>query len=328
MATPKELHDKKRKLSFFGAPCDLGASTRGTNMGPAALRIARLVETKIEMGYDAEDLGDVTLLSTFSDELIRKSAAHEGNYARAPEIARWTRAIEVKMLEIFKAGRLPVFMGGDHSLSIGTLAAAAKHARQFKRKLFVLWVDAHADFNTPATSPSGNVHGMTLAVACGEPGLDIFRDEDFALIPPSQVFMIGIRQIDKGERRLLEDRGVNVIDMPQIDETGVAVQMRRILEKVRKENGMLHVSLDADFLDPVIAPGVGTPVQGGATYREAHLVMEMLEDSGLMTSLDLVEVNPFLDERGKTALLIVDLCASLFGRSILDRPIYSPGRKS
>ncbi len=322
-----ELHDNKRKLAFFGAPCDIGASTRGANMGPAALRVALLVETKKEMGYEVEDLGDVTPLSTFPEESVRKAGDLQGNYSRAPDVARWTRAIEKKTMDIFSSGRLPVFMGGDHSLSIGTLAAAAKYARNLKRKLFVLWVDAHADFNTPGTSPSGNIHGMTLAVACGEPGLDIFRDDDFALIPPSQVFMIGIRQIDKGERRLLEDRGVHVIDMPQIDETGVAVQMRKILERVRKENGMLHVSLDADFLDPVIAPGVGTPVQGGATYREAHLVMEMLEDSGLMTSLDLVEVNPFLDERGKTALLIVDLCASLFGRSILDRPIYTAGRK-
>ena len=320
-----ELHLTKRRLAMFGVPCDIGASTRGTNMGPSALRIARLAETMREMGYAVQDRGD---LAVSTAETSAPSDASGNNYHRAPGIAAWTEAVEAETRKIFEEGALPIMLGGDHSLSIGTLAAAAKHARTLKRKLFVLWVDAHADFNTPATSPSGNVHGMTLAVACGEPGLDIFRDDDFALIPPSQVFMIGIRQIDKGERRLLEDRGVNVIDMPQIDETGVAVQMRKILERVRKENGMLHVSLDADFLDPVIAPGVGTPVQGGATYREAHLVMEMLEDSGLMTSLDLVEVNPFLDERGRTALLIVDLCASLFGRSILDRPIYNPGRKS
>jgi arginase len=319
-----ELHSTKRRLVLFGAPCDIGASTRGANMGPSALRIARLAETIREMGYDADDRGDLAVLT---DALPEPANPGSGNYYRAPFIAAWTRAVEAETLKIFEESALPIMLGGDHSLSIGTLAAAAKHARHLKRKLFVLWVDAHADFNTPATSPSGNVHGMTLAVACGEPGLDIFRGDDFALIPPSQVFMIGIRQIDKGERRLLEDRGVNVVDMPQIDETGVAVQMRKILERVRKENGMLHVSLDADFLDPVIAPGVGTPVQGGATYREAHLVMEMLEDSGLMTSLDLVEVNPFLDERGRTAILIVDLCASLFGRSILDRPIYAPGRK-
>ena len=324
MAAAPELHSQNRKLALFGVPCDLGASTRGTNMGPAALRIARLAECLREMGYDAEDRGDLQIIPA---PLAPPVVPTEGNYYRAPAIAEWTRAVETEAAKILASGALPIMLGGDHSLAIGTLAAAAKHARALKRKLFVLWVDAHADFNTPATSPSGNVHGMTLAVACGEEGLDIFRSDDFALIPPAQVFMIGIRQIDKGERRLLEDRGVNVIDMPQIDETGVAVQMRKILEQVRKENGMLHVSLDADFLDPFIAPGVGTPVQGGATYREAHLVMEMLEDSGLMTSLDLVEVNPFLDERGKTALLIVDLCASLFGRSILDRKIYAPGKR-
>jgi arginase len=313
----------RRRIALFGAPCDLGASTRGTNMGPAALRVARLAETLQELGYEAEDRGDVRPLLPKSASPIPASGT---NYSRAPEILRWVKAIEAEANQILNEGALPVLMGGDHSLSIGTLAAAAKHAEVLGRKLFVLWVDAHADFNTPQTSPSGNVHGMTLAAVCGEPGLELFRDENFVLVPPAQAFMIGIRQIDKGERRLLEERGVNVIDMPQIDETGVAVQMRQILETVRLENGMLHVSLDADFIDPSIAPGVGTPVQGGATYREAHLVMEMLEDSGLMTSLDLVEVNPFLDERGKTATLIVDLCASLFGRSILDRPIYRGGR--
>jgi arginase len=324
MNPPSELDDLKRRIVLFGAPCDLGASVRGANMGPAALRVARLAETLRELGYEAEDAGNITPSPT----IPAPSSSHLlGNYSAAPAILGWVKAIEAQASLILKGGALPVLMGGDHSLSIGTLAAAAKHAKSLGRKLFVLWVDAHADFNTPQTSPSGNVHGMTLAVACGEPGLELFRDDDFVLIPPSQVFMIGIRQIDKGERRLLEERGVNVIDMPQIDETGVAAQMRQILETVRAQSGMLHVSLDADFIDPSIAPGVGTPVQGGATYREAHLVMEMLEDSGLMTSLDLVEVNPFLDERGKTALLIVDLCASLFGRSILDRPIYAPGRK-
>jgi arginase len=323
MANTPQLKDTKPRIVLLGAPCDLGASTRGANMGPAALRVARLAETLQELGYEAEDRGDAAPLSPQTASSVTPSGT---NYSRAPEILNWVKSIEAEVGKVLKEGALPVLMGGDHSLSIGTLTATAKHAQALKRKLFVLWVDAHADFNTPQTSPSGNVHGMTLAAVCGEPGLELFRGDDFVLIPPSQVFMIGIRQIDRGERRLLEERGVNVIDMPQIDETGVAVQMRQILETVRMENGMLHVSLDADFIDPSIAPGVGTPVQGGATYREAHLVMEMLEDSGLMTSLDLVEVNPFLDERGKTATLIVDLCASLFGRSILDRPIYRGGR--
>jgi arginase len=325
MDPTSEPHATRRRVVLFGAPCDLGASTRGANMGPAALRVARLAETLQELGYEAEDRGDVANLLPLKDALATGKSA--SSY-RTPEILQWVKSVEAEASQILNEGALPVLMGGDHSLSIGTLGAAAKHAKTLGRKLFVLWVDAHADFNTPETSPSGNVHGMTLAAVCGEPGLELFRDDEFVLIPPSQVFMIGIRQIDKGERRLLEERGVNVIDMPQIDETGVAVQMRQILETVRMENGMLHVSLDADFIDPSIAPGVGTPVQGGATYREAHLVMEMLEDSGLMTSLDLVEVNPFLDERGKTATLIVDLCASLFGRSILDRPIYRGGRPS
>jgi arginase len=323
MDPTSELHGTRRRVALFGAPSDLGASTRGANMGPSALRVARLAETLQELGYEAEDRGDIALLSPPSGSSIPAGGT---NYSRAPEILRWVKSIEAEASKIFGECAFPVLMGGDHSLSIGSLAAAAKHAKALDRKLYVLWVDAHADFNTPETSPSGNVHGMTLAAVCGEPGLELFRDEEFVVIPPSQVFMIGIRQIDKGERRLLEERGVHVIDMPQIDETGLAVQMRHVLETVRMDNGMLHVSLDADFIDPSIAPGVGTPVQGGATYREAHLLMEMLEDSGLMTSLDIVEVNPFLDDRGKTATLIVDLCASLFGRSILDRPIYRGGR--
>lgn len=329
MSLTPGLQDLKRRVVLFGAPSDLGASTRGANMGPAALRVARLLETLRELGCEAEDRGDAAPSSPPHLNITASSITpSQANHHPSPAILAWVRAVEAQTSQILGEGALPVLMGGDHSLSIGSLSAAAKHAKAKGRKLFVLWVDAHADFNTPQTSPSGNMHGMSLAVACGEPGLEQFRGDDFVLIPPDQVFMIGIRQIDKGERRLLEERGVNVIDMPQIDETGVAAQMRQILETVRAQNGMLHVSLDADFIDPSIAPGVGTPVQGGATYREAHLVMEMLEDSGLMTSLDLVEVNPFLDERGKTALLIVDLCASLFGRSILDRPIYRGGRSS
>ena len=194
-------------------------------------------------------------------------------------------------------------LGGDHSLAMGSIGGVARHAAEAGRELFVLWLDAHSDFNTPLTSPSGNMHGMSLAMLCREPGLEgVFGDEPHGFIDPSRLHLFGIRSIDSGERRLLQDRGVDVVDMRRLDEDGFAVSIRRIIDRVRARNGLLHVSLDVDFLDPTIAPGVGTAVPGGATYREAHLVMELLYESGLKPSLDLVELNPFLDERGKSAL--------------------------
>ncbi len=218
---------------------------------------------------------------------------------------------------VMREGRLPVVLGGDHSLAMGSIAGVARYAREAGRKLFVLWLDAHSDYNTPRTSPSGNMHGMPVAMLSGEPGFDdLFGDEPRGLIDPSHVHLFGIRSIDADERRLLQARGVDVVDMRRLDEDGFAVSIRRIIERVRAAGGLLHVSLDVDFLDPTIAPGVGTAVPGGATYREAHLVMELLYEFGLSPSLDLVELNPFLDERGRSALLLVDLTASLFGRQV------------
>ncbi len=215
-------------------------------------------------------------------------------------------------------------LGGDHSLAMGSIGGVARHAAEAGRELFVLWLDAHSDFNTPLTSPSGNMHGMSLAMLCREPGLEgVLGDEPHGFIEPSRLHLFGIRSIDSGERGLLRDRGVDVVDMRMLDEHGFAVSIRRIIERVRARDGLLHVSLDVDFLDPTIAPGVGTAVPGGATYREAHLVMELLYESGLNPSLDLVELNPFLDERGKSALLLVDLTASLFGRQV-----YSAARRT
>jgi arginase len=202
---------------------------------------------------------------------------------------------------------------------MGSVNGMARHARDLGRPLCVLWLDAHADFNTPGTSPSGNMHGMSAALLAGEPGLEVvYGQEPRAPLPPGNLHLFGIRSIDQGERTLLRARGINVIDMRQIDELGVAVPLRRILDKVNAANGMLHVSLDVDFLDPSIAPGVGTTVPGGATFREAHLVLELLHDSGLVVSLDVVELNPFLDVRGRSALVLVDLIDSLFGRQIIE----------
>ena len=216
-------------------------------------------------------------------------------------------------------------MGGDHSLSMGSVNGVARYWQQeMNRPVFVLWLDAHADYNTPATTLTGNMHGMSAAFLCGEPGLDgLLGDQPRVSIGPDQLDLFGVRSIDPLERELVRDRRVAIADMRAIDEFGVGVLIRRVIERVKARNGVLHVSFDVDFLDPDVAPGVGTTVPGGATYREAHLVMELLHDSGLVRSVDIVELNPFLDERGRTARIAVELIGSLFGLQITDRPTPS-----
>ncbi|HWZ39357.1 MAG TPA: arginase, partial [Bradyrhizobium sp.] len=240
------------------------------------------------------------------------------------EIQRWTRALSRCGYELARSGSIPIFLGGDHSLSMGSVNAMARHWRESGRELFVLWLDAHADYNTPATTLTANMHGMAASFLCGESGLDhLLGDEPRASIDPDRLELFGTRSIDRLEKDLLRARRVSVADMRQIDEFGVGVLIRRVIDKVRARDGVLHVSFDVDFLDPAVAPGVGTTVPGGATYREAHLVMEMLHDSGLVGSVDIVELNPFLDERGRTARTAVELIGSLFGQQITDRPTPS-----
>lgn len=213
-------------------------------------------------------------------------------------------------------------MGGDHALSMGTVAGMAAHAEQIGRPLFVLWLDAHSDFHTPDSTDSGNLHGTPVAYFTGQPGFDAFPPAP-APVPTDRVGMIGLRSVDPAERARLEQDRAMLADMRSIDEHGIKAPLMAFLDRVRAANGILHVSLDVDFLDPSIAPAVGTTVPGGATEREAHLAMELLHESGLVCSLDLVELNPFLDERGRTAKLMVDLAASLLGRRIFDRPTRS-----
>jgi len=207
---------------------------------------------------------------------------------------------------------------------MGSVNAMARHRQERGRELFVLWLDAHADYNTPETTITANMHGMSAAFLCGEPGLDgLLGDDPRASIDPDRLDLFGARSIDKLEKELMRTRRIRVVDMRQIDEFGVAVLIRRVIERVRANNGVLHVSFDVDFLDPSVAPGVGTTVPGGATYREAHLIMELLHDSGVVGSVDIVELNPFLDERGRTARTAVELIGSLFGQQIADRPTPS-----
>jgi arginase len=305
-----------RRIALLGAPIEIGASQRGTLMGPAALRTAGLSTVLDALGFEVEDHGDIAI-----GEAPGPTDAPPDNARHYREIQRWIRMLSARAYELARSGALPIFLGGDHSLSMGSVNGLARYWREKGRELFVVWLDAHADYNTPATTLSGNMHGMSAAFLCGEPGLDgLLGDEPRASIDPDQLELFGVRSIDKLEKDLLRDRRVSVADMRQIDEFGVSVLMRRVIDKVKARNGVLHISFDVDFLDPSLAPGVGTTVPGGATYREAHLVMEMLHDSGLVRSADIVELNPFLDERGRTARTAVELIASLFGQQITDRP--------
>jgi arginase len=308
------LNNSTRRIAVIGAPIDMGASQRGTLMGPAALRTAGLLTMLENLGFDVVDHGDLSVAG-----MVDLDDRPPDNTRHYREIQHWTRAVSRHGYEMARSA-IPIFLGGDHTLSMGSGNAMARHWQETGRELFVLWLDAHADYNTPATTISANMHGMSAAFLCGEGGLEgLLGDEPRASIDPDRLELFGTRSIDRLEKDLLRDRRVNVADMRQIDEFGVAVLIRRIIDKVRARGGVLHVSFDVDFLDPDAAPGVGTTVPGGATYREAHLVMEMLHDSGLVGSVDIVELNPFLDERGRTARAAVELIGSLFGQQIVDR---------
>ena len=302
----------RRSITILGAPVEAGASVLGSAMGPAMLRTAGIVKSLRELGHDVEDRGDLP-----HPHALVHALSPEGKSHRFAHVSAWARLLARETYAVMLRGRAPIVLGGDHSLAMGSIGGVARYAAEAGRELFVLWLDAHSDFNTPLTSPSGNMHGMSAAMLCREPGFEgVFGDEPHGFVDPGRLHLFGIRSIDSGERRLLHSRGVDVVDMRMLDEFGFAVSIRRIIDRVRARDGLLHVSLDVDFLDPTIAPGVGTAVPGGVTYRESHLVMELLYESGLSPSLDLVELNPFLDERGRSALLLVDLAASLFGRQV------------
>ncbi len=308
-----------RRIAVIGAPIDMGASQRGTLMGPAALRTAGLLTVLNSLGFEVADHGDVSV-AEMAD--LADPPPEKANHYR--EIQRWTRALSRRGCELARSGAIPIFLGGDHSLSMGSVNAMARYWREAGRELFVLWLDAHADYNTPATTLTANMHGMAASFLCGEAGLDgLLGEEPRVAIDPDHLELFGTRSIDRLEKELMRRRNVGVADMRAIDEFGVGVLIQKVIEKVHGRNGVLHVSFDLDFLDPGVAPGVGTTVPGGATYREAHLIMEMLHDSGLVRSLDIVELNPFLDERGRTARTAVELVGSLFGQQITDRPTPS-----
>ena len=299
-------------IALIGAPTDVGAGARGASMGPEALRVAQLQAVLEAQGLAVIDRGNL-------GGPPNPWQPPDGGYRHLREVVEWNRLVHAAVLEELAAARLPMLLGGDHSLAIGSISAAAKHCRNTGRKLRVLWFDAHADFNTNVLTPSGNVHGMPVACLCGHgPSELVSIGGQVPAIDPAQLRQIGIRSVDAGEKRFVHEVGIEVFDMRFIDEMGMRHTLEQALLGV-DDDTHIHVSLDVDFLDPDIAPGVGTTVSGGPTYREAQLCMEMVADTGQLASLDIVELNPAFDIRNRTAEVAVDLIGSLFGKSTLMR---------
>ncbi len=299
-------------VALIGAPTDIGAGARGASMGPEALRVAELQTVLQNQGLTVFDRGNLAGPPNPWQPPVN-------GYRHLPEVVEWNRLVHAAVLDELRAARLPILLGGDHSLAIGSISAAARHCRETGRKLRVLWFDAHADFNTHVLTPSGNVHGMPVACLCGHgPAELVTLGGHVPAMEPAQLRQIGIRSVDAGEKRFVQEVGIEVFDMRYIDEMGMRHTLEQALFGV-DDDTHVHVSLDVDFLDPVIAPGVGTTVAGGPTYREAQLCMEMVADTGRLASLDIVELNPAFDVRNRTAEVAVDLIGSLFGKSTLMR---------
>jgi arginase len=301
-----------KQVSLIGAPTDIGAGARGASMGPEAMRVAQIGPTLEAHGIDVIDRGNL------SGPANPWKAPEEG-YRHLAEVAAWNRSVHEAVHAELALGRLPILLGGDHCLGIGSISAVARHCRESGKKLRILWLDAHADFNTSVLTPSGNIHGMPVACLCGHGPRELVEiGGQVPAINPKWMRQIGIRSVDPGEKRFVHEVGLEVFDMRYIDEMGMRHTMELALATL-DANTHLHVSFDVDFLDPAIAPGVGTTIPGGPTYREAQLCMEMIADTGRLASLDVMELNPALDVRNQTAVLAVDLIESLFGKSTLMR---------
>ena len=301
-----------RPVSIIGAPTDVGAGTRGASMGPEALRVADIGPVLTAQGLEVADRGNLS-------GPPNPWQPATGGYRHLPEVVAWNRLVHEAVYAELQLGRRPLLLGGDHSLGIGSISAVARHCREQHRKLRILWLDAHADFNTPALTSTGNLHGMPVACLCGHGPRELVElGGHVPAIHPKWVRQIGIRSVDRGEKQFVHQMDLEVFDMRFIDEMGMRHAMELALATLDPRTH-LHVSFDVDFLDADIAPGVGTTVRGGPTYREAQLCMEMIADTGRLGSLDVMELNPALDVRNRTAEVAVDLIESLFGKSTLMR---------
>ena len=299
-------------IHILGVPMDLGSGRRGVDMGPSAIRIAGLAERLTELGHKVVDEGDVGIRNM---EALKVGDVHARYLA---EIARASRLVCAKVERIVAKDHFPLVLGGDHSISVGTVSAIAGAASREGKKVGLLWVDAHGDINTPETSPSGNIHGMPVAALLGE-GPDELISIGGAVpkVDPRNLAMVAIRSLDEGEKLRLKRYGIEVHTMSEVDRIGIDEVMKMALARVGDGTDRVHVSFDLDAVDPTVAPGVGTPVKGGLDYREAHFLMEMLSASGVMTSLEVVEANPILDDRNASAAFAVELVQSAFGKRIL-----------
>ncbi|MGG3890467.1 arginase [Metabacillus fastidiosus] len=295
-----------KKISIVGVPMDLGQSRRGVDMGPSAMRYADVVERLEKVGYEIHDTGDIEINRIDKEEIQNLKflkAVTDGN-------DRLSQAVD----KVIESGAFPLVLGGDHSIAIGTLAGVSKHYKN----LGVIWYDAHGDLNTAETSPSGNIHGMPLAVSLGIGHHTLTNIAGYSpKVKPENIVMIGIRSLDEGEKELIRQKGIKVYTMHEIDRLGMATVIEETVEYLKSRTDGVHLSLDMDGLDPTDAPGVGTPVLGGISYRESHLAMEILAESEIITSAEFVEVNPILDERNKTAIAAVSLMGSLLGEKLL-----------
>ncbi len=303
---------RQARIGIIGVPLDLGAGRRGVDMGPSAIRVARLNQRLEELGYEVSDFGNIPVEQPEASPVGRRQARY------LTQIARTSKRLARQVERVLEEGRFPLVLGGDHSVAVGTVAGLARHLRRQHRRFGLIWIDAHADMNTPETSPSGNVHGMPLACCVGMGPHALTHLAGFApLVEPRSVALVGVRDVAQLEKPHVRQSGVRAFTMRHIDERGVLAVIREAIAIAGEGTEGFHVSLDMDVVDPQEAPGVGTPVRGGLTYREAHLVMEVLCDAGLLLSMEVVEVNPILDDSNRTAMLAVELIMSAMGKRIL-----------
>jgi arginase len=304
------MHPKQ--IAIIGAPLDLGAGRRGVDMGPSAVRVANLNGRLAELGYLVEDLGNVPVIQRESQGEVHSRAKY------LPQIAETCTQVAELVADALGGGRFPLVLGGDHSIAVGTVSGASRHFHRLGERLGMIWIDAHTDMNTPDSSPSGNVHGMPLACCIGQGPDELTKIFGYSpKVSPANVALVGIRSVDGQERDIVQRSGVHAFTMRDIDERGMRAVFEEAIRIAGDGTAGIHVSLDMDAVDPREAPGVGTPVEGGITYREAHLAMEMLGDTGRMTSMEVVEVNPVMDEANRTAILAVELVMSAMGKRIL-----------